>query len=192
MAIQVDIGAEVKRGWELYKENMVLLILTGVLMIILGAFSFGILAGPMLAGQFLIIQRLLKKDATVPAIPDVFKGFEHFLNTFLFILVIAIISGVCSRILGVNAGGAVLGPIVSLGIMFVVFGKLSFSDALKKIGQEISTGPFWMLVLTLVIAGFIGGAGILLVGIGIFFTAPLAMCISVCAYHSAYESVASE
>ena len=192
MAVSVDVGVEIKRGWELYKANMALLILVGLLAGLLSAFTCFVLAGPMLAGELLIIQRLLKKDAAVPAVPDLFKGFDYFLNTFLFFLVMAIILGVCRRLPGANLAVGVVGALGSLGIMFVVFGKLSFSDALKKISQEISTGPFWMLVLTLFIAGLIGGLGILLLGIGLLFTMPIAACISVCAYHSAYEGATPE
>ena len=193
MAVKVAIGTEIGRGWELFKANMTLLILVGLLASLLAVLTCGILAGPMMAGQFLIIQRLLKKDPTVPAVGDLFKGFEHFLNTFVLIIVLAVISGVCAVIPGVNfVTGFISGALVSIGVMFVAFGKLSFSDALKKLMQEITTGPFWMLILTFIVANLIGGLGALLCGIGILFTLPIATCIYVCAYHSAYEGTAPE
>lgn len=188
MANKVEIGTEIKCGWEIFKANMGLLILVNLLAGLLILLTCGVLAGPMMAGVYLIIQRLLKKDATVPVVGDIFKGFEYFLHTFLLVIVVGVISVVCNFIPVVNfVAGFILGAVASIGIMFVVFGKLSFSDALKKIASEISTGPFWMLILTLIVAGLIGSVGGLLCGIGVLFTAPIAMCIYVCAYHSAYE-----
>jgi hypothetical protein len=191
MTDKVDIGTEIGRGWELFKANMGLLILVNLIAGILGVFTCGILLGPMMAGNFLIIQRLLKKDPAVPLVGDVFKGLSYFLNTFLCILAFGIIAGIISFIPLANLILIAFGAILSVSIMFVVFGKLGFADALKKVFQEIGTGPFWMLVLTIVIAHLIAGVGGLLCGIGALFTAPLGACICVCAYHSAYEGTAT-
>lgn len=188
MTGNVDIGTEIGRGWELFKANMGLLILVSLLTAIIGVCTCGILAGPMMAGEFLIIQRLLKKDPVVPVVGDVFKGFSYFLNTFLCVLAFWIISGICYIIPVVNVvAGMVLGAILAVSVMFVAFGKLSFTDALKKVFQEIGTGPFWMFLLTLIVANLIGGVGILLCGVGALFTVPLSVCIGVCAYHAAFE-----
>ena len=193
MTDKVDLGKEIGRGWELFKANMGLFILVNLLAGVLGACTCGILAGPMMAGAFLIIQRLLKKDPTVPVVGDVFKGFSYFLNTFLCVLAFGIVGSIVSFIPLANfVIGFILGPIMTVSVMFVVFGKLGFADAMKKVFQEIGTGPFWMLVLAIFVANLIGGVGVLLCGIGALFTAPIGACICVCAYHSAYEGTAPQ
>ena len=193
MTTKVEIGKEVGRGWELFKANMGLLIITNILMGLLCFCTCYILAGPMLAGQILIIQRLLKKDPTVPVVGDVFKGFDYFLNAFLCVLVMAVILALFVVVPVVNAvASMVLSSLSLIAIMFVAFGKLSFSDAMKKVMSEIKTGPFWMLILTFVVALLIGSLGIFVFGIGALFTMPLFTCICVCAYHTAYEGATDE
>ena len=182
MAKQIEIGTVIGRGWELYKGNMGLLILANLLLLVVSAFTCGVLAAPMIAGNYLIIQRLLKKDPVRPQVGDLFKGFEYFLNALLIMLV----GIVASAIPVVNF---VVSPIMAIGIMFVVFGKMGFSDALNKIFSEIKTGPFWMLVLAVFLGHLIGGLGIFLYYVGALFTLPLGVCIVVCAYHAAYEGV---
>ncbi|MCL1921312.1 MAG: hypothetical protein FWG50_09600 [Kiritimatiellaeota bacterium] len=187
MANRIEIGKEVGRGWELFKGNMGLLILVHLLMVVVSSCCF-ILAGPMLVGEFLIAQRLLKKDPDVPTVGNLFKGFEYFLNAFLCFLAVAIVCAIpVVQIIGVVAG-----PMMMIALMHIAFGKLSFADAVKKIFADIGTGPFWMLILTLFVSGLIAGLGALACGIGVLFTAPLAMCIGVCAYHSAYGDAASQ
>ena len=192
MVTKVDIGTEIKNGWELFKANMVLLILANLVAGLLTVFTCGILLGPMMAGLYLIIQRLLKKDPVTPQIGDLFKGFSYFLNTFLYMLILVVIMGVLGVIPVIGQlVSIVLSPLLLIGIMFIVFGQLSFSDALKKVIAELKAGgPFWMFVLVILIANFISGAGMIAFGIGTLFTAPLAACIIVGAYHTAYGDAA--
>ena len=193
MAKQIDIGKEIGRGWQLFKGNMGLLILVNLLAGVLAIFTCGILAGAMMAGNFLIIQRLLKNDPVKPQVGDVFKGFEHFVNALIYIIVMMVIAGVAGLIPVLNAiVGYVVGVFISIGVMFIAFGKMSFSDTLKKVFSEAATGPFWMLVLTVILANVIASLGMLACGIGVLFTAPLATCIAVCAYHAAYEGADAE
>lgn len=187
MAAKVEIATEIGRGWELFKSNMGLLILVNLLAGVLALVTCGILAGPMMAGEVLIVQRLLKKDSAVPSAGDLFKGFEFFLDAFLFILVLGFILGVVVVIPGVNiVVGYVSSVFMWTGVMFVALGKMKFAEALKKVGNEITTGPFWTLILAGVVANLIGGLGVLACGIGVLFTVPLATCIIVCAYDAAY------
>jgi len=188
MAKKVEIGTEISRGWELFKGNMGLLILATLLMGVCAVFTCLILLAPLMAGNFLIIQRLLKKDPAVPQVGDLFKGFDYFLNAFLF----ALVTGIIMVIPGVNILGILSVPLAGIGIMFIVFGKMGFAEAMKKIFNEISSGPFWLLILTTLIACIIGNLGLGVCGIGALFTWPLASCIIVCAYHTAYEGADAE
>ena len=187
MINKIDIGAEISRGWTVFKENMALLIPVALIAGLLGGLTCGILAGPMMAGVYLIIRRLLQNDPVKPQIGDVFKGFEYFVDTLLCVIAIAIIIGILSFIPVVGqVVGFVGGAFSVTGVMFVALGKMKFADALKKIGQEVSTGPFWMFILTLVIAQLISGVGVIACVIGVFFTMPIGMCIAVCAYSTAF------
>jgi len=190
MAAKIDLGKEISRGWELFKEpgNIPLLVIVNLLAGIISLVTCGILAGPMMAGVLRIIQRLVDKDPVKPQIGDLFKGFDKFVDTLLFIVAILVVGGILSFIpvIGQIATG-VLGLFVVVGLMFVVIGKMSFADALKKIAAEAQTGPFWTLILTVFVANMISSAGIIACIIGVFFTAPLALCINVCAFNSAYS-----
>lgn len=188
MATKVDIGNEVKRGWELFKDNKQLLILTTLVAFLLTIVTCGILGGPMLAGAIRIVHRLLKNDPNKPQVGDLFKGFEHFVDSFLCVLAIgvamSIVMGI-TRVVG-SAVSLVGGALMSICLMYIVFGKLKFVDAMKKLFEEISTGPFWTLVLAMVVANLIGGVGVLACGVGVFFTMPIGLCIVVCAYLTVY------
>jgi len=200
MATKVDIGKEVGRGWDLFKGNFGLLVQVNLLAMLVSSVSCGLLGGAMAAGNFLIVQRLLKNDPVKPQVGDLFKGFDYFLGTLLFGLppfvfyIMERVAGLVmppivaigfSLILGLVV--FVIGPILQIGILYVALGKLSFTDACSKLFAEMSTGTFWMLFLTALIASFLSCLGVFACVIGMFFTLPVFACIIVCAYHSAYE-----
>lgn len=131
---KVDIGSEFSRGWALFKENMGLLVVAGLLAMVLTIATCGLLSGPMTAGLFLVVERLLKNDPVKPQAGDIFKGFDFFVQSLLlFIILLAL--GFLLGIIPVvgQIVGLLLGSLMMWGMMLVAYQKLSAVDALKKI-----------------------------------------------------------
>lgn len=198
--IQIDIGAELEKGWHLYKANMGLLILAGLIGMLVSAVTCGVLGGPLTAGLFLMIRRLMQNDPVKPQAGDVFKGLDVFLQTFLCFLIVGLVSFVVSLVLGVIP---VLGQLASMvvsmalsafgmwALLFVTYQKMTAVDALKKVWAGVSSGAFVMPLVFGVIASFLGGVGILACGVGVFFTMPFAYCSLACAYETLYGGSAT-
>lgn len=187
MAMKFDFGTEMSNGLNLFKENMWPVVIASLVTALLSGFSCGIIAGPMTVGLLLIIRRLLKKEEPKPELGDLFNGFAFFLNSFLFFLLVIIISAVLSPI-------PVIGQLVSFflgaylwwGLMFIAFENLSVGDAIKKLIEETKGGNFLLHLLFAIVAGLISTVGFLACCVGIFFTIPLAYCMMVCCYEASY------
>lgn len=67
-------GAWFKEGFDLYKENAVLLIGASGLAIVLSQISLGLLSGPAALGVYLLVFQLLRKSSPPPHILNMFDG----------------------------------------------------------------------------------------------------------------------
>ena len=81
---QVKFGEWMENGFNLYKNNFIILVLASLVACILSVVTFFVLAGPMIAGVLLITMALFDKQEPKPEVGDLFKGFNYFLNSFLF------------------------------------------------------------------------------------------------------------
>ena len=102
--VQVKFGDWIEGGFNLYKANFGTLVLASIFVVVISAITAGILAGPMLAGLALVTLQLLDRKGPQPEAGRVFKGFDYFLQSLLFVVVwgIGILAG--SLILGVVKG----------------------------------------------------------------------------------------
>ena len=143
--------------------------------------------GPLYIGVLLIIARLMKKDDPAPQVGDLFKGFDFFLNSFLFWLIFMVCNTVLAFIpvIGTLLSMA-LGTLLWWGFMFIAFENLTAIDAVKKIINETTSGNFFNQLLFALVANLIAGAGILLCGVGALFTVPISYCMMVCCYQATY------
>lgn len=186
---EFDIGKCFSDGWNIYKANMGLLILSYLVVGIVSFFTIGILAGPLIVGLVLMITRLIKKDPAVPTVGDIFKGMDKFGAAFVCILlfvVMAMIAGVIP-IIG-QLAMLVISPLLMYSLMYVAFEDLGAVDACKKTIQGLISGKMLMPILLGVLAGIVGGLGGLLCGVGVIFTIPYAAVLYVCAYHQMTDS----
>jgi len=78
--IPVKFGEWFEKGFALYKQNIVPLILASLIALVLGTATLGILAGPMLAGLFLMV--LAFHDGREPR-PDKDHLVEHHVQRHL-------------------------------------------------------------------------------------------------------------
>jgi hypothetical protein len=192
--VQVNFGDWIEKGFILYKDNFGTLVLASILVLVLSVVTVGILAGPMIAGLSIVILDLLNKKEPKPEASKVFKGFDYFLNSFLFTVVwgLAIIVG--SLILGIIP---LIGQLASIffayaaqaflmfGFFLIVDGQMDFQAASKESINTVKTN-FWPFFGLSAVAGIIGSIGAVAFGIGIVITIPIQGCILAVAYHEVY------
>jgi len=163
---------------------------------VISAITAGILAGPMLAGLALVTLQLLDRKGPQPEAGRVFKGFDYFLQSLLFVVVwgIGILAG--SLILGVIP---VIGQLASVAFVyaaqaFLMFGMFLVVDrqmewlpaSMESI--TIVKANFWPLFGLSAVAGIIGSIGAIAFGIGVVFTIPIQGCILAVAYREVFGS----
>jgi len=194
--IKLDIGNEFSRGWKLFQANMGLLILAGLIGGILSLVTCGVLSGPMLAGLLIIIRRLQKNDPEKPEAGDIFRGFDYFLQSFLFVFLFSLVSIFITLvvymvpILGQLAGLVIslaTGSLILWGVTFVAYQKMQAIDVFKKLINGVTSGTFIMPLVFGLLVSLLSSAGAIACGIGVLFTYPLACCCLVSAYETLFD-----
>ena len=194
--VEVKFGEWIEKGFNLYKENIATLILATLVALLLSAVTLGILAGPMFAGLLFITLGLLDKTDPKPEVGSLFKGFDYFLNSFLFMVVWGVAIGVASTILNVVV--PCIGLLVSLfvsysagallmfGLFLIVDKRMDFWPASMESFEIVKTN-FWPFLGLSVIAGIIGSIGAIACGIGVVVTVPIQACILTVAYREVFD-----
>lgn len=191
---EVKFGEWIERGFDLYKQNIGTLILAGLIAVVLGSVTVGILAGPMLAGMLLITLGLFDNAQPKPEFTTVFRGFDFFLNSLLFILVWGVALFILSFILGLIP---CIGQIVSVfavlaaqallifGLFLIVDQHMDFWPASRASFDMIKTN-FWPFLGFSIVASIIGSIGAIAFGIGLAVTLPIQACILTVAYRDVF------
>ena len=192
---KLDIGTEFGRGWKLFNPNMGVLIVAALIGLVLTLVTCGVLGGPMTAGLLLIVRKLQQNDAVKPQPGDIFKGFDYFLQSFLFFLLFILASFIVYAVirwipviggLGSFAFSLFSGAFVMWGMMFIVYEKMTAIDAFKKLIQGVSSGAFIMPLVFGLLVSLLNSAGGLVCGIGAIFTYPLGCCCMASAYETLF------
>ena len=192
--IQVKFGDWIEAGFNLYKNNFGTLVLAAIFAVVIGTVTAGLLAGPMLAGLVMVILQLLDRKEPPPEAGNVFKGFDYFLQSFLFVVIWGIGLVIGSAILGVIP---VVGQLASLAFAYVAQAFLMFGLFLI-VDREMEWLPastlsfntvksnFWPFFGLSAVAGIIGSVGAIACGIGIVLTIPIQGCILAVAYRDVF------
>ena len=192
--VEVRFGKWIEEGFTLYKNNFGTLVLASVIALVLSTVTIGLLAGPMIAGLVIITLQLLRREDPKPDAGRVFRGFDYFLNSFLFIAIWGIAIMIGSFILALFP---VIGHLLSLffiyaaqtflmfGIYLIVDKQMNFRPASRESIQTVRTN-FWPFFGLSAIASIIGSIGAIAFGIGIVFTIPIQACILTVAYHEIF------
>jgi len=195
--VEVKFGEWIGSGFELYKENLGVLILASLIAMVLSVATLGILAGPMMAGVLLITLSLFDKKEPRPQVGDVFKGFDYFLQTLLFFIVWGLGIFVASVILGlvpcVGQLASVLLVFVAhaflmFGLFLIIERQMDFWPASMASFEKIKTNFLPFLGFSVVV-GIIGSIGGIACGIGVCLTAPIQACILTVAYREVFDGV---
>ena len=190
----VKFGEWIEAGFSLYKENFVVLVLANLIAVILSAVTLGILSGPMFAGLVLIILACLDKKEPKSEIGDIFKGFDYFLDSFLFVIIWGAISIAITLLLTlIPCAGQIISMFVSIiistlimfGIFLIVDRKMSFWPASLASINLVKTN-FFPFAGFMIVAGVLGYIGALACGIGLIITMPIGACIIAVAYRNLF------
>ena len=192
--VKVKFGEWIEKGFNLYKENFGILVLASLIAVVISTITVGVLAGPMFAGIILITLRLLDKKRPKPEVGTLFKGFDYFLNSFLFVIIWGIALFVVSIVVGLVP---CIGQLASIFVVFVAHALLMFGlflivekrsefwpasvESFNKVKLNI-----WPFLGFSIVSNIIGSIGAIACGIGVIFTLPIQACILTVAYRDLY------
>ncbi len=195
MVKSLDIQSVISRSWVLYKENFWLLVGASLVCTLVIMFSVGILAGPMTAGLFIVISKIMKKDESV-GIGNLFDGFSFFLPTFLIFLIWGVVSILINVALsfipfvGQIAAmifGYAFSAFVFIAVVKIVTKNQTFAESSRS-AFELLKANFWPLIGLYFIGAVVSAIGALALVVGVFFTIPLGYVIYIIAAKDVAES----
>jgi hypothetical protein len=198
--VQVRFGDWIEKGFNLYKNNFGILVLSSLVALVISTATLGILAGPMIAGMIIITLALHDEKDPRPEVGTVFKGFDYFLQSLLFfvvwgcaVLVVSFLLGLVPCIGALAALFAVYAAqtFLMFGIFLIVERRLEFWAASQESFNVVKTN-FWLFLGFTIVAGLIGSIGAIACGIGVAITVPIQICILTVAYREVFASHAAE
>ena len=193
--VQVKFGDWIEQGFNVYKANFGPLVLASLIVVLLSGVTFGILAGPMLAGLVIVTLELLDKKEPKPTGGTVFRGFDYFLNSFVFVIGWGLALMIASIIIGFIPCIGQLAAIflvyaaqafLMFGMFLIVDKKMDFWPASME-SINVVKANFWPFLGFAVVAAIIGSLGAIACGIGVIFTIPIQGCILAVAYRAVFN-----
>ena len=205
--INIPTGEWIKAGFDLYKNNIGLLIgaaaiayliiagagliaaSTAALAPVLMVATMCLVVAPMVAGLFYVT--LSVAAGQQPKATDVFKGFsEYFSNAVIFWLISFALNLVLGWILGVIpvvgallslALGVAIHAVMIFGMPMIVERNTPPTEAVKQGLDIFKMNPGGMILFS-ILAAIVGGCGSLILGIGVILTMPIYFCSVAVAY----------
>ena len=178
----------------MFKDNAVLLMIATLLVLVISGATGGILAGPMLAGLILIALALFDGKSPKPDVGAVFKGFDCFLNAFLFWIVWGILFLVAALILNYIpylgkllsfVFGILLKTLLVFGLFLVADRKMEFWPASMASLNRV-TLVFFPLLGFMVVLAILNVLGSMVCGVGLIVTVPITLCCLAVAYRDLF------
>ena len=183
----LDIGSCLRRGWALVRGDFWPIIGVSALMLLLvqaaTSTAIGIVAGgPLMGGLWLYLLKRARGEQS--RLDTAFSGFRiAFLDLFLagFVTFVLTVLGFFCLVLP----GLYLAVAWMFALILVADQRLSFWPAME-LSRKIVTKHwlklfgFWIVLLLMNIAGFV------VCGVGLFFTAPVALAATVFAYEDIF------
>lgn len=198
--VPVKFGEWFEKGFTLYKENIVPLILASLIVLVLSTVTLGILAGPMLAGLFLMTLGFLDGREPRPDVGEIFRGFNYFANALLFVLVWGVAMLIVAALVGlipcIGQIAALFGvyaiqTFLMFGLCLIVDRGMDFWNASQTSYQTVKTN-FWQFLGLMIVTGIIGSLGAIACGLGLAVTAPAQICILTVAYRDTFRTASVE
>lgn len=164
-----DIGACISAGVASLKKNFVTHLVCTILVGVISNVSFGLLAGPMMVGYMRMVKA--EDEGGTPEIGDVFKGFDDFVPALLAVLLSGLIVGIGFMLCILP--GVLIMALTPVAAYLVAMGEKDGVMAIKRAWAVVKDNLIASCICTLVV-GIVGSLGVILCGIGIFLTLPIA------------------
>ncbi len=183
---ETDAGSYIRRGWEIFQENIGMFIgytLITIAISVAAAFiPFGslLVSGPLTAGFYIVANKISKGEPY--EFGTFFKGFDFFVPLLLWTLIGGIFIALGLVVLIVP--GIYLAVAYTFVPLFIVFGKIEFWDGME-FSRKLVTKKWWNIfgfVLLLMLINMVGALAFL---VGLLFTIPLTYC----AIYVAFEDI---
>lgn len=107
--------AALRKSWDVYLKNFGLVFGATIIAGAIGGVTFGIAAGPMMAGLAVVLLSLLRGEKA--DFNQLFSRFDKFLPTFLIVLVTGVAGAILSLVNYIPVVGAVIYPAI-LSVLF--------------------------------------------------------------------------
>ncbi|SHO65320.1 hypothetical protein [Algoriphagus zhangzhouensis] len=192
--IQFDIDTALKRGWELFKAQPLILIAYFLIVAIVqfGATYFledfssivSILVAPPLTAGFYLVANKISRNERVE-FQDCFDGFKFWLP----VVSVNIISGIIT-VLGVIAliiPGIYLGVAYAFAMPFVLFAGTEFWTSME-LSRKLITKVWWRFFAFVLLLVVINIIGLLFLGVGFLVSGPF----SYMAVYAAFEELTGD
>jgi len=139
---------------------------------------------------------LLEKKDPPPQAGAVFRGFDYFVNSFLFIILWGVALFLVSLVVGLVP---CIGQLASVFVVFVahallMFGMFLIVDKRREFWPasvdsfNMVKSNFWPFLGFSIVSNIIGSVGAIACGIGVIFTLPIQACILTVAYRDLFGS----
>jgi uncharacterized membrane protein len=183
---ETDAGKYIRRGWEIFQDNMGLFIVYTLLMILISAAAafipFGsiLVSGPLTAGFYIVANKISKGEPY--EFGTFFKGFDFFVPLLLYSLIAGIF--IALGMIALLVPGIYLAVAYTFAPLFIVFGKMEFWDSME-LSRKMITKNWWNIFGFVLLLFLINLAGTLALFVGLLFTIPLTFC----AVYAAFEDI---
>ncbi len=183
---QTDAGSYIRRGWEIFQENMGLFIAYTLLMILISVVAafipFGslLVTGPLTAGFYIVARKISRGEPY--EFGTFFKGFDFFVPLLLYTLICGIF--VALGLVALILPGIFLAVAYTFAPLFIVFARMEFWDGMEY-SRKLITKKWWNIFGLILLLMLINMAGTLALIVGLLFTIPL----SYCAIYAAFEDI---
>ena len=164
-----DMATCVAAGFNGLRKNPVTHIVATLLVGIIGGIGAGILMGPMLVGYMRMIK--IEDDGGNVEIGDVFKGFDDFVPALLAVLLGGLIVALGFMLCVIP--GVLIMALVPTAAYLVAIGERDGINALKRAWEAVKANLAASCLCALVLL-IVGSLGLILCGVGIVLTLPIA------------------
>jgi hypothetical protein len=151
-----DLRRAFNDAFAVYQKNILVLIVAAFLFTVLGAFSLGVLAGPLSGGICLMLLKAMQRDDRTVELGDMFSAFDRFgpLVGLFYLTFFAYVFGLSCFIVP----GVALMTLWLYAFYLVVDRGLPVFDALSASWQLVLRKGIWPNVILVVVHLAIGAA----------------------------------
>ncbi|MBU0679007.1 MAG: hypothetical protein KJ626_12925 [Verrucomicrobia bacterium] len=189
---EVKFGDWIEAGFNLWKPHIGNLVVVSLIALLL-SFTI-ILAAPMMAGLVLIALKIHDDPKSKVEISDLFKGFDYFVQSLLFVLALIVLFVVlmivqflpCIGSLIYMAAAIIVQALVAFAMFLIVDRKMDFWPATMA-SVDLVKQNLWPFVGLTLVASIIGQIGAVACGIGIIVTLPINYLILAVAYRACFS-----